>query len=319
MLITTSKCLNRAGMRMMGLAAAMATAGAQLGGCASEQKTFPTADAAVDSFVTALRANDQKELKQILGPQSDDLLSTGDQVADANGRATFLREYDEKHRLSEAEDGSMTLEVGPTDWPTPVPIVKDKAGWKFDTAAGIDELLSRRIGRNELDAIQVCLAIVDAEREYAAADFNGDGWREYARQFASDPGKKNGLFWKTAEGEPPSPLGELAAQASAEGYKRNTSGKPQPYHGYYYRILTQQGPAAPGGEMDYLVKDHMIGGFGVIAWPSDYGNSGLKSFITSHQGIVFEKDLGENTDNIARAMKSFNPDEGWVRCGEATR
>jgi hypothetical protein len=288
-----------------------------LAGCSTPPATFETPQAAVDSLVAALRANDQEQLKRVLGSDSDEVLYSGDEVADANGRADFLRQYDQKHELmSDAgatppNNDVMTLEVGANDWPLPIPLVNDGSGWYFDTAAGLDELLSRRIGRNELSTIQVCLAVVDAQREYASQDFAGDGLLQYARRVNSDPDKKNGLFWPVGPGEPESPLGELIARAAAEGYTAERFVSPQPYHGYYYRILTEQGPAAPGGAMTYLAGEHMIGGFGVVAWPADYGNSGLKTFIVSHHGVVYERDLGDNTDRIARAMRAFNPEVGW--------
>jgi Protein of unknown function (DUF2950) len=283
---------------------------------ATPGKGFDSAQAAVDALVAALRGDDQKELRGILGSEADDVLRSGDEVADANARADFLKQYDEKHQLEKRDDNSMTLDVGATDWPLPIPVVKGAKGWYFDVPAGLDELLSRRIGRNELAAIQVCLAIGDAQREYAAADDNGDGWREYAQKFKSDEGKKNGLFWPTKEGEAPSPLGDFVAGATSEGYKARTDGGtgPRAYHGYYYRILTSQGPAAPGGALDYVLKGHMIGGFAVVAWPAEYGNSGLKTFITSHHGDVYQKDLGDDTDTVARAMKTYNPDSTWEKC-----
>lgn len=285
-----------------------------LGGCASEPKPFATPDAAVDSLVTAMRAGNEGELARILGPESRELLSSGDEVADANGRAEFLRLYDAKHRLVPDGDEVMTLEVGADEWPLPVPVVRGDDGWVFDTSAGLDEMLSRRIGRNELYAIQVCAAIVDAQREYASADYSGDGWREYARRFYSEPGKRDGLYWPAAPGEPESPLGELVASATSEGYGGTAQADhgPRPFHGYLYRILTAQGPAAPGGAMDFIAQGRMIGGFGVVAWPADYANSGLKTFIVSHHGTVYEKDLGDDTDRLARAMAKFNPDSGWM-------
>lgn len=285
---------------------------ALLGGCSTAPKEYDTPEAAVDALMAALRTEDTDRVRTVLGSEGEELLSSGDTVADANSRAELLRLYDEKHFLVE-DDGMATLELGATDWPMPIPLVEGERGWFFDTEAGADEVLSRRIGRNELDAIQVCLAIHDAEREYAAADMDGDGWREYATKFGSDPGTKDGLYWPAAEGEPLSPLGEFAAAAAAEGYAATKGQKGlRPYHGYYYRILTEQGPSAPGGAIDFIAHGHMIGGFGVVAWPAEYGSSGLKSFIVSHHGVVYEKDLGDDTDRAARAMTTFNPDAGWI-------
>jgi hypothetical protein len=305
---------------VLGLLAAGATAGG-VAACAtltgkspSGAATFETPQAAVDTLVAAARAENEAELRRVLGPDSTELLSSGDDVADANGRAEFLRLYDEKHKLESTSEDSVTLDVGATDWPLPIPIVKGEQGWYFDTKAGLDEMLSRRIGKNELATIQVCLAIVDAQREYAAADFSGSGWLEYAQKLRSSPGKKDGLYWETKEGEPQSPMGDLVAEATAEGYAlKGDADAPRPYHGYYYKLLTAQGPAAPGGSINYLAQGHLIGGFAVVAWPADYGNSGLKTFISSHHGDVYEKDLGENTESVVRAMKEFNPDGTWEK------
>ena len=289
-----------------------------LGGCSTSASSFSSPEAAVESLVAALRSTDPNQVRKVVGSQGQELLESGDEVADANARAEFVRLYDEKHQLTRS-DGVARLEIGNTDWPMPIPLVKGDSGWFFDVDAGADEVLSRRIGRNELSAIQVCLAIHDAQREYAAGDWQGDGWREYAAKFASDPGKKNGLYWETKEGEAPSPLGEIAASAEDEGYKFTTGSKhPRPYHGYYYRILKAQGPAAPGGSIEYISQGRMIGGFAVVAWPSEYAGSGLKSFLVSHHGVVYEKDLGDDTDRIARGMTVFNPDAGWAPTANAS-
>ena len=290
---------------------------ANVGGCATPPENFASADAAVNALVVALRADDTKQLNTILGSDADALLSSGDQVADSNGRAAFLALYDEKHALHQTDKDdpdSMTLDVGNTDWPMPIPIVKGDDGWFFDTEAGLDEILSRRIGRNELYTIQVCLAIVDAEREYAVKDYAGTGWREYAMKLRSDPGKKNGLYWETKPGEPESPMGDLVAEASEQGYNVGANPEPRPFHGYFYKLITSQGAAAPGGELDYMAQGHMIGGFAVVAWPAEYGNSGIKTFIVSHHGHVYEKDLGDDTASIARDMKTFDPGPGWEKC-----
>lgn len=287
-----------------------------LGGCqaAPQQRSFATPEEAVEVLVAALRADDGPTLRSIFGADAEEILDSGDEAADAAGRAEFLALVDERWRLvaTEASADVMTLEVGRTEWPLPIPLARDAEGWFFDTDAGLDELLSRRIGRNELSTIRTCLAIVDAQREFASRDAMGTGMREYAQRFRSDPGTRNGLYWTTGANEPPSPLGPLVAEATVEGYFDAQSRERQPFHGYYYRILTRQGPSAPGGAFDFVLRGHMIGGFGVVAWPADYGNSGIKTFITSHLGIVYERDLGDGTTRIAERMSAFDPDEGWT-------
>jgi hypothetical protein len=215
----------------------------------------------------------------------------------------------------------MTLVVGSQDWPLPIPIVKnpDNGKWSFDTDAGKDEIVNRRIGRNELDVIEVCKAIVDAEQDYAHSDPDNDGVPEYAQKVISDPGKRNGLYWEAGPNEPQSPLGPLVANAVDEGYSTspNPSGEPRPYHGYCYHLLSSQGPNATGGAIDYVVNGRMIGGFGVIAYPADYGNSGIMSFIVNHEGIVYQKDLGEDTTRIAKAISAYDPGPGWQRAESA--
>jgi hypothetical protein len=211
-------------------------------------------------------------------------------------------------------ENKAVLQVGKDDWPLPVPLVKRGDQWFFDARSGREEILNRRMGRNELSAIQVMLAMVDAEREYALKDRDGDGLLEYASKFASDTGKRNGLHWETKEGEAPSPLGDLAAKAAAEGYgSRNSKSTPQPYHGYYYRILKAQGESAPGGAFDYVVNGKMMGGFAIVAWPAKYGNSGVMTFVVNHEGVVYQKDLGPETSKIAKLMKLYNPDETWKK------
>ena len=228
--------------------------------------------------------------------------------------------YDEKHAFEATPTGDLSLIVGPKDWPFPVPIIKSDDKYLFDTDAGADELLNRRIGRNELATEEVCLAIVDAEREYVAEKPMGGDLPLYARKIMSDPGTKDGLYWPTKEGEPQSPLGPLVAIASEEGYKaRKSKDEPAPpYHGYHYKLLTAQGPHATGGATDYEVDGKLIGGFAVVAWPADYGNSGIMTFITNHNGIVYQKDLGEDTASIASKMTTFDLGPGWTRCEEPT-
>ena len=228
------------------------------------QKTFSSPEEALTAVVAAIRAHDTDQLEQIFGPGSEDLLLSGDPISDQESQNRFLKSYDEKHQLVTNADGSITISVGNNDWPMPIPIVKDESGkaWYFDTEDGKQEIINRRIGRNELDVIEVCKAICDAEREYAQRDPDHDGVPEYARKFISDPGTKDGLYWPTAEGETPSPLGELAAQAQAEGYSASphASDEPRPFHGYFYRVITAQGKDAPGGAQDYVVEGKLLGG-----------------------------------------------------------
>jgi hypothetical protein len=289
-------------------------------GCATQQTRFASPDEAANALVSAVRDHDRARLHQILGPECDEVIHSGDDVADREAGQRFITAYDAKHQLANNADGSVTLEAGESDWPLPIPIVKDeKTGmWAFDTAAGADEILNRRIGRNELDVIQVCQAICDAQREYAERDPDGDGIPEYAAKFLSDPGEKNGLYWPTAEGETESPLGPLVGDAVEEGYSsaRTDTGEPRPYHGYYYRMLSQQGPDARGGAIHYLINGQWIGGYAVIAWPADYGNSGIMTFIVNYDETVYQKDLGEETDSLARAITSFDPGEGWTKADE---
>jgi hypothetical protein len=232
-------------------------------------------------------------------------------VADSNIRQDFVSAYDAKHAIEMEGDGTQTLVIGNDDWPFPIPLINKGGQWEFDTTSGLNEILRRRVGRNELSAIQVSLAYVQAQNEYASLDPAGAGRGVYAQRIVSRPGKKDGLYWATTEGEEPSPLGELAAQAAAEGYKPGTT--PIPYHGYYYRIITRQGATASGGAYDYLVKGKMIGGFALVAYPAEYGNSGIMTFMVNQDGIVFQKDLGPKTTKLVRKINSFSPDDTWTR------
>lgn len=283
-------------------------------GCAHNSRVAPQAFAspeqAVEALTTAVRQDNVKEIKVILGSDGEELAVSGDDVADRQTRQKFIDLYDEKHTLANESDDAATLMVGNGSWPFPIPLVKNGQKWFFDSEAGKEEILNRRIGNNELSTIQVCMAIGDAQREYALRDPMGDGLHEYAQEFPSDEGKRNGLFWSTAEGEAPSPLGVFAAQAAEEGYRRKEKG-PTPYHGYYFRILRAQGPSAPGGALDYVVNGKMTLGFAVVAYPADYGNSGIMTFIMGDDGIVYQKDLGEETAKVAGAMSTFDPGEGW--------
>lgn len=277
---------------------------------ARAQEAFKTPAAAAAAMIEAARTNDEKRLQAILGSVGRDALHSGDDVADAADRKRFLEAYDSRHSIAEQGDKA-TLIVGPDDFPFPIPILRRGNGWRFDGASGRDEILARRIGRNELAAIQASLAFLDAQQEYAAKDRTGRGPGVYAQRIVSRPGAKDGLYWESAAGDELSPLGSLAAEAAAEGYRASETRRP--FHGYYYKILKRQGAAAPGGAIEYVVGGRMIGGFALLAYPAEYGRSGLMSFMLNHQGTVYQKDLGPGTDRVAARMQSFNPGKGWEK------
>lgn len=278
---------------------------------ASAQKMFSSPEEAVKAAIAAARSNNDKELLAIFGAQAKEILFSGDPVADKQRRAEFVAAYDQANRLS-TDGENRILIAGKQDWPFPIPIVKKGQSWMFDTEQGKQEVLNRRIGGNELFTIQTMLAIVDAEREYAMKDRDRNGLLEYAQKFLSDPGKKNGLYWEAKAGEPESPLGPIMVQARSQGYGAKITTAPGPYHGYNYRILTAQGKDAPGGAYSYFVKGKMIGGFAVVAYPAEYGNSGIMTFIVNYDGKVFQKNLGPNTAAAAKSMKEYNPDKTWT-------
>ncbi len=278
-----------------------------------DQKTFASPDEAVSAMMEVLRTDDVKALSVIFGPGSEDLISSGDPFADKAGRERFINLYGEKNKLEVASTTKVVLYIGNEDWPFPIPLMKKDGVWLFDTNEGKEEILARRIGRNELSVIQVCLAYVDAQKEYATKDRDGDGILTYAQKFLSDPGKKNGLYWKVKEGDEHSPLGPLVGAAQEKGYSgKQSDGNPIPYHGYYYRILKAQGKDAKGGDFDYVVKGKMIGGFALVAYPAQYGSSGIMTFIVNHTGKVYQKDLEENTENVALKVQLYNPDSTWT-------
>ena len=284
-----------------------------LGSVAQAQQSFPNPEDAAAALAAAVKGGPSDILK-VLGKAADDIVSSGDEVADADTRQRFTSMYDTRHSVKTEGNKKATLMLGPDDFPFPIPLVNTKAGWEFDTDEGRIEILYRRIGRNELDAIQTCLAFVDAENEYADKD-RGEGVGVYAQRIVSTPGKKDGLFWR--DDSDPSPLGALAAEASAEGYKAGAAG-PTAYHGYYFRILKGQGSGAPGGALNYVGKGKMIGGFGLIAWPAEYGNSGVMTFLVNHGGTVYQKDLGTRTEFIAPRATLFDPDQTWKKVNAAT-
>jgi hypothetical protein len=279
---------------------------------AAQQRTFSSAEAASKALADAVRAGDANALLAIVGPSSKSWLFSGDTVSDREDWKRFLAAYDVKNGLSRNGDKTAVIVVGDDDWPFPAPVVNKDGKWVFDAAAGREEVLNRRIGRNELDTIQTLLAIVDAQRVYAASDPDNSGFTEYASYFISSPGKKDGLYWQAAAGEQESPIGPLVGAAALKGYAlKQQSVKLTPYNGYYFRMLDRQGPNAQGGAYDYRVNGRMFGGFAVLAYPASYGVSGVKTFMVNHDGVVFEKDLGPSTGGAVGAINAFDPDKTW--------
>lgn len=277
-------------------------------------ETFASPEQAAAALVSAARRNNQAELLKIFGPAGQDLISSGDKIADKNARARFVDHYNKGNKILLDDAHKATLVIGTDEWPFPIPIVQQSSLWHFDTQAGAQEILNRRIGRNQLSAINVCRSYVQAQSEYAADRESEQKPKEYARKFVSSSGRHDGLYWPVRPGEKESPSGPLMASAQAEGYGSSDDHEKHrhaPYHGYYYKILTHQGAAAPGGARNYVVNGHMTGGFGLIAFPAKYGDSGVLTFIVNQDGIVYEKDLGPDTATAARAMAEFNPDHTW--------
>jgi hypothetical protein len=273
--------------------------------------SFENPDAAAMALIDAAASEDPDALLDVLGSDLDKLVS-GDPVADAADRRRFVELSREAAHLEDETEDSAILVIGPEDWPFPIALAKDDQGWFFDTRAGLEELLDRRVGINELHAIATARAFVDAQLEYAAADPDGDGVRAYATRFWSSEGTRDGLYWPTNEGEPESPMGPLVDDAAAEGYevREDTQGR-RPYHGYFFKILAAQGPSAPGGAKPYLVDDRLADGFGLLAWPAIYGNSGIMSFQVNQRGMVYQADVGEDTASVAEAIDAYDPGEGW--------
>jgi hypothetical protein len=279
----------------------------QTAGAETAQTKFVRPEEAVGALVDAARADDEARLIEILGPESEGVVSSGDPVADRTARQRVVAAAKERKRFETLPSGAVVAHLGNEDWPLPIPLVKDGNEWRFDTAAAREELLNRRIGQNELKAIAASRAYVDAQREYAKLDGG------YAQKIRSEPGKHDGLYWEDQSGKQPSPLGPLFAEASAEGYTTPEPGAgPQPYHGYVYRVLTGQGANAPGGAKSYVKDGKMTGGFALVAHPAEHGSSGVMTFIVGPQGIVYQKDLGAQTTEVAKAMTAFDPDESWT-------
>jgi hypothetical protein len=271
---------------------------------------YATPESAVDALVTANREGDERKLMQIFGPQAEKLVHSGDAVADEAGQKKFVGAYDAYHRLESDGGDKQLLVVGAEEWPLPIPLVHENDGWRFDVAEGQQMIIARRIGRNELNVIKICREFVVAQREFAQIRKRVNGFIEYAQRIDSKIGTHDGLYWPVGPRETQSPLGPLLADAQAEGYE-TISGRHTPYHGYYFRILKRQGPAAPAGEKDYVVNEHMTGGFALLATPAIYGDSGIKSFIVNQNGIVYEADLGSDTVAAAAQIRAYDPDANW--------
>lgn len=277
----------------------------------ASQKTFANPQDASRALDEAVQSGDKGAILAILGPSAAEVVSSGDEVQDKNNRELFLERYTQMNRWSQQTDGTMILNIGAENWPFPIPLRKNTAGlWYFDTNNGLQEILFRRIGKNELAAIRVCRALVDAQQEYFGESRDGDSVHQYAQKIISDEGKQNGLYWKVAEGQPQSPIGPLVAYATAEGYggEHNT---PQPFHGYFFRILTSQGASVKGGAKNYIADGKMTRGFAFVAYPSEYRNSGVMTFLVNQSGIVYQKDLGDKTADLGKAMTAYNPDKTW--------
>ncbi|MBB6143799.1 hypothetical protein HNQ77_001748 [Silvibacterium bohemicum] len=275
------------------------------------QQTFASAAEASQALVTALQKDDQQTLLKVLGPNAKDIVSSGDEAEDKGRREQFVQKYQQMHRLVTEPDGMTTLYIGAENWPTPIPLMHKGSAWYFDTAAGKQEILYRRIGENELTVIHICDELVDAQKEYYAKPHDGSSERQYAQKISSDPDKQNGLYWKTASGDTDSPLGPLVASAESEGYTQDASQKPEPFHGYYFRILTGQGGHAAGGDRSYIVDGKMTRGFAFLAYPAEYRSSGVMTFLVDQDGVVYEKDLGRRTEETVKSLTRYDRDSTW--------
>jgi hypothetical protein len=295
------------------LVALTATLGFGAAAAPPAQKRFPTAEDATKALVEAAKSRDASALLAILGSDAKPLITSGDPVRDRRAHERFVQAFAEASRLESEGAAKTVLILGKDEWPFPIPLVKEAGGWRFDTAAGKEEILNRRVGENELSTIQVCLAYVDAQREYYRRNPDGGTLLEYAQKFASTKGKRDGLYWESKPGELPSPFGPAVAKARGEGYAHGQAGAPIAYWGYYYRILKEQGTASPGGAYDYMVRGHMMGGFALVAFPAQYGVTGVMTFMVNHDGVVYQKDLGPQTASIAKGITKFNPDDTWKK------
>jgi len=281
-------------------------------GQVTAQQTTPNSYAspqeAVLAVVTAVKAHDKDQLMQIFGPEAKEILYSGDEVADRQTGEMFLTKYGQMSRLVTEPDGSVALYIGAENWPFPIPLVNKNGRWMFDTATGKKEILYRRIGRNEFDTIDTLQGLVEAQKEYASQPRDGEA-KQYAQKLLSDEGKHDGLYWRTNEGEATSPAGPLIVQAFSQGYRKQNG--PVPYHGYVYRLITTQGPNAPGGAKNYMVNGKLTGGFAILAYPVEYKNSGVMTFIVNQDGKIYQKNLGPKTQSLAEQIKTYNPDKTW--------
>jgi hypothetical protein len=273
------------------------------------QKTFGSAAEACHALVKAVQSDDEPAMLSILGPDAKELISSGDPAEDKSSREEFIKKYKQMHRLVNEPDGTTTLYIGAENWPTPIPLMHKGNAWYFDTPAGKKEVLYRRIGKNELAVIQVCQEVVDAQKEYYSQPHDGESQQQYAGKLSSDPGKHNGLYWETSAGQPESPIGPLVAAAAADGASENPDQKPQPFMGYYFRILTGQKTAK--GSRSYIVDGKMTGGFAFLAYPAEYRSSGVMTFMVDQDGVVYEKDLGPRTTAIAKTLTRYDRDTSW--------
>jgi hypothetical protein len=274
-------------------------------------KVFATPDDAGNALQQAAKSGDPNEVLAIFGPESKKIIYSGDTVQDKAAADAYAQGYGRMHRWRKMPDGSQVLLIGADNFPFPIPLRKTAAGqWYFDAGAGEEEILRRRVGRNELAVIDVCLALADAQYEYISKPRDGENTKQFAQKFISDPGKENGLYWNSPAGQPPSPLGPLAAFATADGYAVKQDAH-QPFHGYFFRILDKQTSNTPGGAKDYLVDGKMVGGFAFVAYPAEYGNTGIMTFIINQDGVPLQKDLGKTTTETATAMSAFDPDKTW--------
>ena len=279
----------------------------------TNQLSFSTPDSAASALVAALEKRDLVTIRRLLGPETEGLMSSGDTARDRTDREGFLARYRARHEIVAGGPDDAMLQVGDDEWPLPVPLLRRSGRWHFDGDAAVNELMARRIGANELRTIDVMRGFVDAQQEYAAVGHDGAAAGIYARVLRSDPGRQNGLYWQVSAGEAPSPAGPFLAGASAEGYKASAGARDAaPYHGYVYRMLFSQGPAADGGAREYVVDGKLTGGFSLLAYPADYGETGVMTFMVNQDGLVWQRNLGPKTVELAAAITQFNPDSSWT-------